>query len=251
MWSCTQWSDQTGVDAVECWAGAGITMDNRPPSIERVRQHLADGVVGIWMPVFNHANTLSKVGGKPIWWNKSADPNDHTAPLPWDEALKYGYFLLDERGRLKPEIEEIVRVVADSGAALFFAHCTHPEIFELAGLLGRLNFKRGVIDHPFSPFVDLDIAQMKQLAAAGIFLNFTFDELSPLLGVDPARMYAAIRAVGVEQVTLSSDGGEPLFPHCVECLRLVRGYMGAFGLSDDELQRVCVTNPGRVVGKPS
>jgi hypothetical protein len=89
---------------------------------------------------------------------------------------------------------------------------------------------------------------MKQLAGAGIYLNFTYDELSPLLGVDPARMYEAIRAVGVEHVTLSSDAGEPLFPHTVECMRLIRSYMGAFGLSEDELRTVSITNPARVVG---
>jgi hypothetical protein len=243
-----KWSDETGVKPVKCWAGAGITMDNKPWSVAKVRQHLADGVVGIWMPVFNHANTLSKVGGKPIWWDKNADPAAHTPPLSWEESLKHGHYLLGDNGKLKPEIEEIIRVVADAGSPLFFAHATHPELFAMIEFMDKINFRQGVVDHPFSPFVDLDIPQMKQVAAAGMFLNFTFDELSPLLGVDPQRMYEAIRAVGVEQVTLSSDGGEPLFPHCVECLRLVRAYMAAFGLNDDELRTVCVTNPARAVG---
>jgi len=143
----------------------------------------------------------------------------------------------------------MIRMVADANVALFFGHATHAEIFAVAELLETLRFERGVIDHPFSPFVDLDIAQMKQLAGAGITLNFTYDELSPLLGVDPARMCEAIRAVGVERVTLSSDAGEPLFPHTVECMRLIRSNMAAFGLSDDELRAVSITNPARIVGK--
>ncbi len=89
---------------------------------------------------------------------------------------------------------------------------------------------------------------MVELAGVGITLNFTYDELSPLLGVDPARMYGAIRAVGVEHCTLSSDAGEPLFPNSVECIRLIRGYMEAFGLDEDELYQVCTVNPGKVVG---
>ena len=56
---------------------------------------------------------------------------------------------------------------------------------------------------------------MSDFAQAGIWLNFPYDELSPLLGVDPARMYDAIRAVGPEHFTLSSDAGEPLFPNLV------------------------------------
>lgn len=107
-----------------------------------------------------------------------------------------------------------------------------------------------MIDHPFSPFVNLTIEQMKAFGAAGVYLNFTYDELSPLLGVDPAVMYAAVRAIGVEQVTLSTDVGEPLFPHAVEAMRQIRGYMQAFGLTPTELERVSRINPAYVVGMP-
>ena len=168
------------------------------------------------MPVAMHANTLSKVGGRKSWWDSSADPHDLTPALPWEEALKVGHYLIDGAGRLKPEISEIIRMVADHGAALFFAHATHPEIFAMAEEVDKLRFKRAVVDHPFSPFVDLSVEQMQQLARVEIYMNFTYDELSPLLGVDPFRMYQAIRAVGVEHVTLSSDAGEPLFPNSVE-----------------------------------
>ncbi len=37
---------------------------------------------------------------------------------------------------------------------------------------------------------------MKEAAAASLWLNFTYDELSPLLGIDPANMYKAIRTIG-------------------------------------------------------
>ena len=82
----------------------------------------------------------------------------------------------------------------------------------MADFSQKIGFKKGVVDHPFSPFVNLTIEEMKEAGAAGLWLNFTFDELSPLLGIDPANMYKAIRTVGPEHCTLSSDAGEPLFP---------------------------------------
>lgn len=242
-----RWSGETGIAPIECWAGYGITMDNKEPSLDKLRHNLESGVAGVWLPVFNHANTYHKVGGKEIWMNKSADPNAHTPPLSWDEALKYGHYMIQADGKLKPFYEEVIRMVADHNVALFFGHATHAEIDAIADLLVRLGFRRGVVDHPFSPFVDLSIQQMKDLAAAGIYLNFTYDEISPLLGVDPKRIYDAIRAIGVQHVTLSSDAGEPLFPHSVECMRLIRGYMEAFGLSAAELDQVCCDNPAHVV----
>jgi hypothetical protein len=88
---------------------------------------------------------------------------------------------------------------------------------------------------------------MQHLAGRGITLNFTFDELSPLIGIDPAKMYAAIRAVGPEHCTLSSDAGEPLFPHSVECMRLISGYMAAFGIDAKEMRTMCTDNPARLL----
>ena len=108
----------------------------------------------------------------------------------------------------------------------------------MAGFSQKIGLKKGVVDHPFSPFVNLTIEEMKEAGEAGLWLNFTFDELSPLLGIDPANMYKAIRTVGPEHCTLSSDAGEPLFPNSVESLRLLRGYMAAFGCTADEIYTV-------------
>jgi hypothetical protein len=51
----------------------------------------------------------------------------------------------------------------------------------------------------------------------------------------------------VEHAILSSDAGEPLFPNSVECMRLMRGYMRAFGLNEEEIHRVSVENPAAIV----
>jgi hypothetical protein len=243
-----RWAEEAEVEPVACWAGYGVTMDNKPPSMEKLRRNLDEGVAGVWLPVFNSANTYNKIGAKTRWIDPKAGPDEHTAPMSWEDALKYGEYLLDERGRIKPLYEEMVRLVADRNVALFFGHTTHQETFALAELVDKLGFKRAVIDHPFSPFVDLTIEQMRELVRVGIVMNFTFDELSPLLGVDPKKMYEAIRAVGPEHFTLSSDAGEPLFPHSVECMRLISAYMEAFGLTPAELERVCTTNPARLIG---
>lgn len=246
-----RWSEDAGVMPVHVWAGYVISMDLQAPNVEAVREAIADGIAGVWLPVFNHANTLSKVGGKLTWWDRTADPAAHSEPLPWDEALRYGHYGLDEHGKLKPAWSEIVRACAESGVALFFGHATHREIWAITDLLDELGAKIGVIDHPFSPFVDLDVDEMRELAGRSITLNFTYDELSPLLGVDPAKMYAAIRAVGPQYCTLSSDAGEPLFPHSVECMRLIRGFMEAFGMTPEELRLLTEVNPARIVRLPS
>jgi hypothetical protein len=52
----------------------------------------------------------------------------------------------------------------------------------------------------------------------------------------------------LNNLTNSSVASEPLFPDSVEAMRLVRGYIEAFGLNKDEFYTVCTRNPGKVVG---
>ena len=202
-----RWADQEKLQPTDCWVGY-VMRGSKGPSLENTRKQVEAGAIAYWMPVAMHANTLSKIGGRKSWWDPSASRNQLTAPLSWEEAL---------------------------------------EIFAMAEEIEKIGFKRAVVDHPFSPFVDLAVEQMKQLAKARIYMNFTYDELSPLPGVDPALIGEAIRAMGVERAILSSDAGEPLFPNSVECMRLMRDFMRALGLQEDEVHRATVTNPAAIV----
>ena len=243
-----RWAEQEGIEPITCWAGFVCGRQSAPVSAEQVRAAIESGVVAIWLPVFNHVNTLNTVGTYRRVIDSKEKSSKWAGPVPWDEALKFGHYNLDEKGELKPEVKEIVRLCEDLGAALFFGHPTHAEIYKLAEEVDKIGLKRAVIDHPFSPFLNVTVDEMKELSKIEILFNFTFDELSPLLGVDPQIMYNAIRTVGPEHFTLSSDAGEPLFPDSVEAMRLVRSYMEAFGLTDDELYTVCTRNPAKVVG---
>ncbi len=242
-----RWAEQAGFKPVSCWAGFVCGRQLAPVSANVVREMIESGVVAIWLPVFTHANTLHTVGTYRRFVEGNNAPG-WVAPVPWDQALKVGHYNLDAKGELTPEVREVVRICADRGAALFFGHATHKEIYRLAEEVDKIGLDRAVIDHPFSPFLDLSVEQMKELSQAGILFNFTYDELSPLLGVDPQLMYNAIREVGPEHFTLSSDAGEPLFPDSVEALRQVRAYMEAFGLTAGELYTLCTRNPAKVIG---
>jgi hypothetical protein len=243
------WCEKEGCTPAHVWAGSSVTqgfLSKIEPAWSA--KMLKAGVIALWMPNNTSAHTLSTVGGKPSAWDKTADPNAHTEPLSWSDALKYGHYLLDDNNRLMPEIEDIFRMASDHDAAIFFGHPTKQEFRAMAEFSQKLGFRKGVVDHPFSPFVNLTIEEMKDAAAAGLWLNFTYDELSPLLGIDPASMYEAIRTIGPEHCTLSSDAGEPLFPNSVESLRLLRNHMAAFGCTRDEIYTMCTVNPSFIVG---
>ena len=243
------WAEQEGVTPVRLFAGFVCGRQEEPVSASlaeqgpRRRGHrpVASGV---------QPRQHDPYGGEPALPPR-ARHGCHRLGGPHvvgEGALGYGHYNLDESGELKPEVRDVIRLCAERGVALFFGHPTHKEIFKIAEEGAKAGLTRMVIDHPYSPFLDVSVEQMKELAPLGVLFNFTFDELSPLLGVDPQIMYNTIREVGVEHFALSSDAGEPLFPDSVEAMRLIRGYMEAFGLTQDELYTVCTRNPARVVG---
>ena len=124
------------------------------------------GPVAVWLPVFNHAITLTTVGT----YRRVLEGNDMpgwAGPLPWEQALRVGHYNLDERGELKSEVREIVRICADRNVALLFGHATHAEIYKLAEEVQKVGLKRAVIDHPFSPFLNVSPNMMKELRGAG------------------------------------------------------------------------------------
>src|SRR4029434_224433 len=138
--------------------------------------------------------------------------------------MQVGHYDLDENSKLKPEIRDIVHLCADRNVALFFGHATHKEIYKLAEEVDKVGLKHAVIDHPYSPFLNVSPQMMKELSPVGILFISTWDELSPLLGVDPQIMYNTIREVGPEHFTLSSDAGEPLIRDSVVATPLVHRY---------------------------
>jgi len=151
------WCEEKGLTPVHVWPGSSVTqgfLSKIEP--EWSAKLLNCGVVGLWMPNNTSANTLSVVGGKPSAWDKTADPNAHTEPLSWSDSLKYGHYLLDDKSRLLPAIEEIFRMAHDHNAAIFFGHPTKQEFRALAEFSHKIGFKKGVVDHPFSPLCEFD-----------------------------------------------------------------------------------------------
>jgi hypothetical protein len=118
----------------------------------------------------------------------------------------------------------------------------------LAEECGKLGYRQAFIDHPYGPQVGLEFDELKPFADAGLIFNFTYDEISPLLGVDPQDMMGTVKALGAEHFSLSSDGGNPLLPGAVESLNTLVRYGRAYGLTDEELRLVTVENPKRILG---
>src|SRR5439155_12967544 len=118
----------------------------------------------------------------------------------------------------------------------------------LAEECDRLGYRQAFIDHPYGPQIGLEFGDLAPFARAGIHFNFTFDEISPLLGVDPVDMMSTIKEIGSEHFTLSSDGGNPLLPGAVDALSTLVRYARAYGPPEAAIHQMTVDNPEAILG---
>src|SRR3989442_1295188 len=158
--------------------------------------------------------------------------------LAWEEARKTGVYVLDDHGRLLPVVKDVVRLCADRGVSLSLGHLSPQEMEAIVDEMTALGYRRVFIDHPFSEVFEHDVPTMKRWADAGVRFALTWDELSPLLGIDPQDMVAAIRAIGPEHFMLSSDAGIPVLPPTVEAYRLLAAMLRAYGMTQPEMRQL-------------
>jgi hypothetical protein len=237
-----RWAERERLRPVRCLPAYIIGIPPGPIDFAAIREAVEGGVRGVWMPPVTSAWSLSRLGGRAAWVDKSRRLDEPVDPLPWDEARKVGLYVLDDRGRLLPAVRDTVRLVAEHGVALSFGHLSPQEMEALAEEVTALGFTRAFIDHPFSEVFEFDVPAMKRWAAAGLRFALTFDELSPLLGVDPQDMVEAIRAIGPEHFMLASDAGIPLLPDTVDAYRLLAATLRAYGVTEPEMRQLMSTS---------
>jgi hypothetical protein len=76
-------------------------------SAKTVSDMIDRGVSAVWLPVFTHVITMSTVGtyGR---FAPNRNTSEWTGPLSWDEAMQLGHYDLDENGKLKSEVRDIL-----------------------------------------------------------------------------------------------------------------------------------------------
>jgi hypothetical protein len=233
-----RWAEQQGLRPVKCLSAYIIGIPLKPVDFTGIKAAVDGGVMAIWMPPVTSAWSIFRLGGRGKWFDEKRRIDEPVPPQAWDDARKTGIYVLDDQGRLLPAIRDTVRLCHDHGVALSFGHLSPQEMDALADEIHALGYARAFIDHPFSEVFELDVPALTRWATAGVRFALTWDELSPLLGVDPQDMVAAIRAVGPEHFMLSSDAGIPLLPQTVEAYRLLAATLRAYGMTEPEMRQL-------------
>jgi hypothetical protein len=183
----------------------------------------------VWMPTFSAANNRRYKG---------------------EEG---GISILDERGRLRSVVGEILELVKQHQLVLASGHLSAQEVGVLVKEATSRGLSRIVVTHASEPTVGtlMDVGQQRELAAQGAYVEHCFGSTLPGgARVDPRSLVEQVRAVGAERCILSTDLGQAYNPAPAEGMRMAVGCLLRWGLSEREIALLIKDNPARLLGLP-
>ena len=212
---------------VEVFGGLGLNHGINPEAVKIALQYPNCKV--IWFPTF-----------KSYGWARFAGIEDRD-----------GYVrLVGPDQQVLPEVREVFEIAAEAGALCSLGHTDFEELLPLCTLANELGVKT-LLDHPLLELNKLLIVEMQQLADLGTYVGTYCQPMIPSLYqpvCDPYETVDTIRAVGAERCVAGSDFGQVLHVNTVEGMRIfIRALLG-FGVPRDDVRKLLVDNPTRLLG---
>lgn len=202
---------------------------------------------------FHALESSAQLGAKVVWMPTFSSTNSINMMRALGHPLKgEGFSILDEAGKLVPEMEPILSLTKKYDMVLATGHISPQEVFVLVEEAQRIGIKKIIITHPTDKeFMEkvLSIEELQQLAKIGAFIEFTIVGMLPNeFGHDPAQIAQVIKTIGPEHCILSTDLGQPQNPLPVEGMRLLISTMLHHGITPEEIELMVKVNPAGLLG---
>jgi len=158
--------------------------------------------------------------------------------------------VVDDAGRLLPEVSPILKVIAEHDAVLSSGHLHISEIWPLFEEAIRCGVKRMICNHP-TYIVDATLQDITRLASMGVYIEHSmcmFSELSSNCLYDPETLDALIQAAGVDRTILGSDLGRVGLPKLADGFLDVIEMCLDLGYPEADVRKLVSTNAATLVG---
>jgi hypothetical protein len=150
----------------------------------------------------------------------------------------------DDSGRLRPEVQQIADVVAESGAVLNGGHLHPDDMMEVFAVGAARGVERMAVSHP-NFISDLTIEQGVALAEMGVYIEHEvgmyLPNEKPYFSVETLLEW--INTVGVDRTYVASDLGQIGRTHPVDAFIHVASVLLDHGVSDRDVRRMFVETP--------
>lgn len=194
------------------------------------KYYLELGAKVIWMPTVHARNQIEYFG------------RDKKVDHP-------GIRLLDEEGKLKPEVFEILELIKDYDAAIATGHISIGESIAVC-TAAREKGIRAVLTHPDWTCTTVPVDIQKSLVEKGVMVEKLWFDIG-INHVTAEYMAQTIRDLGVKNCFMATDRGQAGKEFPVEGMMMFMDAMLDCGLSYEEIYLMTHDNPEKVLGEKS
>lgn len=225
-----KWADETGIKPVEIFGGITLNYSVGGINPDAVKRCLRfPGFKYVWMPMID---------------------SYHHRRLVYDDWSGAGIKLLDERGKVVPQLTEILKIAADHDLVVASGHYPYSDTKEMLEEAKRVGVKRLEIIHPAHIHSKTLISEMREAAAEGVklMLSGLGTTAFPLHETGPVYAVRMIKEVGPDHLIYGSDYGQVQNPsHLVGTDWTIRLLL-AYGATKEEVKKVMQITPAKHLG---
>jgi hypothetical protein len=159
------------------------------------------------------------------------------------------YVAISRDGELLPETKAVIAMIAKYQLVMATGHNSPEEDLMLIIESRKQGVTHMIVTHAMMPPVRMSIAQMKEAAQYGAYIEFVYNGLIGKSKTFDFSDYAtAIRAVGVQHCILSSDLGQVGNPLPPDGLELFFEGLKEQGFTQAEIDQMSKINPSSLLG---
>jgi hypothetical protein len=227
------------------------------PGIELFGGIVLNRAVGGMNPVAVEAMALTKGGKGRVVYMPTTDAEGRTPG-------RANAVPVSRNGALLPEVHEVLKVMAKHNLSLSTGHITPEESLMLIRAARAAGVTRIYVQHPNHGGVVMSMTQMKELTKLGALIEIVLSGEGLTAGppggkpavVNPenpvmdfgAQKIADIRALGPENVVVTSDLGQPGRVNHAVAFQMALAALAKAGFSQAEIDIMTKGNPARFLG---
>lgn len=225
-----------------CNAIGTITLNSSVGGINPTAVEMAarSGAKLVWFPTCDSEYELSHVF--------NGDPNKK---LPYwaqiiiqlkEDGIKTPTIrLLNDDGRLKDEVYEVIDIIARKNIILATSHSSHEETFALVKAAHERKVEKIIITHVDFPTTFYTVEEQKELAKYGAYMEHCYTTFATGK-VDFDVTLEQIRALGPDQVILATDLGQKTAVYPDQGLLEFATKLYDNGFTENEIRKMTVEN---------
>ncbi|HYT29188.1 MAG TPA: DUF6282 family protein [Actinomycetota bacterium] len=233
-----------GLDEIGVEVLGAVALNNHVGGLNphAVNLCLAQGGRVVWMPTISAPNHIEHARATGLKFPTL------TIPLIDDEPIDV--FVEGEGSRLRDEVHDVLRMVADADAVLASGHIPAPWILAVFEAARDAGVTRMVLNHP-NFVIEATKEEVAKIADLGAVVEHSlcmYDEDSTFHQWELVVLLDWIALVGPERTQLGSDLGQRNNPLPVESYRKLCGRMLDAGMGEREIRMMVADNPARLLG---